>query len=81
VISLGTPLVSGTVDVPRFDRETLIAALRIDQAGQSTFPEFLLASWQAGVVRYDVDFSARTCSYYAANGEEYVESYPAVDVG
>jgi uncharacterized protein YbcV (DUF1398 family) len=81
VISLGTPLVSGTVDVPRFDREALIAALRTDQAGQSTFPEFLLASWQAGVVRYDVDFSARICSYYGADGEEYVENYPAVDVG
>jgi uncharacterized protein YbcV (DUF1398 family) len=81
VVSVGTPLVSGTVDVPRFDREALIAALRTDQAGQSTFPEFLLASWHAGVVRYDVDFGARTCSYYGANDEEYVESYPAVDVG
>jgi uncharacterized protein YbcV (DUF1398 family) len=81
VMSLGTPLVSGTVDVPKFDREALITALRTDQAGQSTFPEFLLASWQAGVVRYDVDFTARICTYYGANGEEYVENYPAVDVG
>ena len=31
------------------------------QAGQSTFPEFLAASWRAGVVRYDVDFASR-CS-------------------
>ena len=62
MVSLGTPLVSGKVDVPRFDREALIAALRTDQAGLSTFPEFLLASWLAGVVRYDVDFGARTCS-------------------
>ena len=30
----------GTADVPRFDREALIRALRADQAGQSTFPEF-----------------------------------------
>ena len=79
-MSLGTPLVSGTVDVPRFDREALIAALRTDQAGQSTFPEFLLASWRAGVVRYDVNFSARTCTYYGADGEEYVESYSAADL-
>jgi len=81
VASLGTPLVAGMADVPRFDREALIAALRTDQAGQSTFPEFLTASWRAGVVRYDVDFAARTCTYYGAAGEEYVEDYPGVDVG
>jgi uncharacterized protein YbcV (DUF1398 family) len=41
VVTLGTPLVSGTADVPPFNREALIAALRTDQAGDSTFPEFL----------------------------------------
>jgi uncharacterized protein YbcV (DUF1398 family) len=81
VVSLGTPLVTETTDVPRFDREALISALRTDQAGRSTFPEFLSASWRAGVVRYDVDFAARTCTYFGANGEEYVESYPAADLG
>ena|SRR5208282_5454223 len=81
VVSLGTPLVAGMADVPRFDREALIDALRTDQAGRSTFPEFLTASWRAGVVRYDVDFVARTCTYYGATGEEYVENYPAVEVG
>jgi uncharacterized protein YbcV (DUF1398 family) len=81
VVSLGTPLVSGTADVPGFDRKALIAALRTDQAGNSTFPEFLNASWRAGVVRYDVDFNARTCTYFGANGEEYVESYPGVELG
>jgi uncharacterized protein YbcV (DUF1398 family) len=80
VVMQGTPLVSGTVDVPRFDRGALIQALRTDQAGKSTFPEFLAASWSAGVVRYDVDFAARTVSYYGSNGEEYVEAYPAVDL-
>jgi uncharacterized protein YbcV (DUF1398 family) len=60
VVTQGTPLVSGTVDVPPFNREALIAALRIDQAGNGTFAEFLAASWRAGVVRYDVDFTART---------------------
>ena len=73
-------LVFGTVDVPPFDREALIAALRIDQAGKSTFPEFLAASWRAGVVRYDVDFAARTVAYYGCNGEEYIEAYPTVEV-
>ncbi|MGH6678111.1 MAG: DUF1398 domain-containing protein [Bradyrhizobium sp.] len=76
-----TPLVTGMVDVPPFDRAAFIAALRADQAGQTTFPEFLAGSWRAGVVRYDVDFAARTVAYYGANGEEYAEAYPAVDVG
>jgi uncharacterized protein YbcV (DUF1398 family) len=62
VVTQSIPLVSGSVDVPPFNREALIAALRTDQAGNSTFPEFLAASWRAGVVRYDVDFSARTVS-------------------
>ena len=77
----GAPLVSGAADIPAFDREALIKALRIDQAGESIFPEFLAASWRAGVVRYDVDFAERTVSYYGCNGEVYVETYPAVDIG
>jgi uncharacterized protein YbcV (DUF1398 family) len=67
-------------DVPPFDRDALIVALRTDQAGNSTFPEFLLASWKAGVVRYDVDSLARTCTYYGVGEEQYVEACPAVDV-
>lgn len=81
VVNQGTPLISGMADVPAFDREALIRALRTDQRGESTFPEFLMSSWRAGVVRYDVDFEARTVAYYGCNGEEYVEEYPAVDVG
>jgi uncharacterized protein YbcV (DUF1398 family) len=80
VVTQGAPLLTGTTDVPPFDRQALIEALRTDQAGQSTFPEFLAASWRAGVVRYDVDLTARTVSYYGCHGEEYIESYPAVDV-
>lgn len=76
----GAPLVSGTADVPAFDQEALIRALRTDQAGASTFQEFLSASWQAGVVRYEVDFAARTVAYYGCNDERYIESYPAVDL-
>ena len=76
----GTPLASGPVDVPVLDREALISALRTDQAGESTFPEFLAASWRAGVVSYDVDFAARTVAYYGVNGEVYIEEYPAVEV-
>jgi uncharacterized protein YbcV (DUF1398 family) len=80
VVTQGTPLVTGTVDVPKFPRNGLIAALRADQAGKSTFPEFVSASWRAGVVPYDVDFDARTCKYYGCNDEEYVEEYPPVEV-
>ncbi|MGC3980940.1 MAG: DUF1398 family protein [Steroidobacteraceae bacterium] len=81
VVMQGTPLVTGAVDIPRFDQEALIAALRRDQAGQGTFPEFLVASWRAGVVRYEVDFNARTVTYFGCNGEAYVEAYPAVEIG
>jgi uncharacterized protein YbcV (DUF1398 family) len=80
VVIQGTPVVSGSADVPPFNREALIKALRIDQAGESTFPEFLVGSWRAGVVRYDVDFGARTVAYYGCNGEEYIEAYPAVKI-
>jgi uncharacterized protein YbcV (DUF1398 family) len=80
VVMQGPALVTGTVDVPIFDQEALITALRIDQAGKSTFPEFLDATWRAGVVRYEVDFVARTVAYLGCNGEEYTETYPAVEV-
>ncbi len=80
VVIQGTPLATGMLDVPLFNREALISALRTDQAGESTFPEFLASSWRAGVVRYDVDFAARTVAYYGCNGEEYVEAYPAVEI-
>lgn len=81
VVMQGKPLVDGAVDVPVFDEAALIRALRADQAGESTFPEFLEASWRAGIVRYDVDFEARTVAYQGCNGEEYVEAYPNVSIG
>ena len=80
VVTQGAPLISGIADVPAFNKEALIKALRTDQAGESTFPEFLAASWRAGVVRYDVNLGARTVAYYGCNGEEYIESYQAVEI-
>lgn len=80
VVMQGTPLLTGAADVPRFDQEALIAALRTDQAGGSTFPQFLEASWRAGVVRYEVDLNQRTVAYYGCNGEMYAERYPSVEV-
>jgi len=78
VVMQGTPLVTGTFDIPKFDRNALIAALRKDQAGEGSFPEFLKKSWEAGVVSYEVDFEKRNVKYYGATGEFYVEDYPAV---
>jgi uncharacterized protein YbcV (DUF1398 family) len=37
-----------------------------------------MASWKAGVVRYDVDFAARQVTYYGCQGGSYIEAYPAV---
>jgi uncharacterized protein YbcV (DUF1398 family) len=81
VVSQGIPLINTIVDIPPFDREALIKALRIDQAGQSSFLEFLKASWEAGVVSYIVDFEKRVVTYYGVLGESYAENYPAVEVG
>lgn len=80
VVIAGTPLATGMMEIPAFDKDALIRALRTDQAGESTFPEFLEASWRAGVVGYEVDFAARTVNYVGCNGEAYVEAYPAVDI-
>src|SRR5580692_10419445 len=77
VVTQGTPLVSGAVDVPPFDEPELLRALRTDQAGESTFPEFLMAAWRAGVVRYEVDFIGRSVCYFGCRRETYVEDYPA----
>lgn len=34
----GEPLITGMVNAAPFDREALLTALRIDQAGDGTFP-------------------------------------------
>jgi uncharacterized protein YbcV (DUF1398 family) len=75
-----TPLLTGAADVAEFDTPALIAALRTDQAGKSTFPEFLAATWRAGVVRYEVDLIQRTVTYFGCNEEAYTERYPAVEI-
>ncbi len=80
VVQQGAPLITGTAEVPPFDRDAVITALRTDQAGGSTLPEFLAAIWHAGVIRYVVDVDARTVTYHGSTGENYVESYPHVQV-
>ena len=80
IVNQGTPILTGFADIPAFNQEAVIHALRVDQAGKSTFPEFLAAIWQAGVIRYEVDFSNRTVSYFGSDPTSYVESYPAVEI-
>ena len=80
VVVQWAPVVSGPVDVAPFNQEALIKALRVDQAGGCTFVQFLEAAWRAGVVHYEVDFTARTVSYHGCQGEVYAEEYPAVEV-
>jgi uncharacterized protein YbcV (DUF1398 family) len=80
VVNQGTPLATGLLNVPPFNREALLKALRVDQAGECTFPEFLQAIWNAGVVHYEVDFDARNVTYYGFSGDRYIESYPEVTV-
>jgi uncharacterized protein YbcV (DUF1398 family) len=80
VVSMGTPLTSGMSDIPSFDRDALIRALRADQGGHTTFPEFIEAAWRAGVIRWEVDLSARTVTYHGWLGENYVEEYRAVEL-
>ncbi len=80
VVQQGTPLILGTHEVPKFDREALITAIRTDQEGRGTFPEFLQSAWKAGVIGYEVDFVGRKVTYYGAYGESYLEEYPAVEV-
>jgi uncharacterized protein YbcV (DUF1398 family) len=75
VIQQGTPLVSGSTSVAPFDEQALIEALRRDQRGEGSFPEFLQSSWEAGVVSYEVDFVNRVCTYFGVNGEAYIENY------
>lgn len=80
VVTQGIPLVTGMEDVPSFDQGALVTALRTDQAGEGTFPDFLMAAWKAGVVSYDVDFISRIVTYYGSGGESYVESYSAAEL-
>lgn len=80
LVNPGSPLIGRVGPCPSFNEAALIATLRADQAGQTTFPEFLMSAWKAGVIRYEVDFIKRHVSYFGPFGEEYKESYPPVDL-
>ena len=80
VVIQGTPLLQGMAEVPPFDRAALVDALRADQDGRTTFPQFAEAAWRAGVVRWVVALDDRTCTYFGLDDQKYVEEYAAVDI-
>lgn len=80
VVMQNVPLIEGLSDVPPFSQKLLTTALRADQAGLTSFPEFLQAAWEAGCVRYDVDFIACTVTYFGCMSETYSETYPRVTI-
>jgi len=80
VVHQGTPLISGMIEIAAFDKDNIIKAIRADQAGKSTFSEFIISIWKAGVVQYEVDFLLRKVTYLGCNNENYIEEYPQVTV-
>lgn len=80
VVTQAAPLVVGMADIAPWDEAALIAAIRSDQAGESSYPEFVSGCWNAGVLHYEVDLAARTCTYVGVLGESYTESYPNVTI-
>lgn len=61
-------------EIPNWDEPALITAIRADQAGRSTFPDFLRGAWDAGVIGFTVDLTARTCTYRGTT-DSYLEHY------
>jgi uncharacterized protein YbcV (DUF1398 family) len=80
VVQQGTPLINGYADIPAFNKNSLLKAIRTNQAGENTFPEFLMATWKAGIIWYQVNFEKRTVTYGGSKGEIYVEEYAAVSL-
>lgn len=78
VASSCEPIVESLTAVPDWDATKLIAAIRTDQAGRSTYPQFLRGAWNAGVIRFRVDLNDRTCTYFGTSPHTYTETYPAV---
>jgi uncharacterized protein YbcV (DUF1398 family) len=74
------PLTAEAGEIPPFNKEALINALRKDQMGESTFSTFLKSAWSAGVIGYEVDFVRRIVTYRGALDDQYVEAYPAVEL-
>ncbi len=80
VLQPGRLLRAAKTIIPPYDEAALVEVIQTDQRGESTFVQFVEASLGAGVIRYEVDTIARTCSSFGVRGERYVEEYPAVEL-
>lgn len=78
VIVQNEPMKTGMISVSEFSADDLITAIRQNQAGETEFDAFLSAIFEAGCISYEIDFEARSCTYFGATGENYIEQYPAV---
>lgn len=65
---------------PSFSEEKFVKVLGKVQDVQTTFPEFLLNSWNSGIVKYEINFIDRYILYYSTSGEEYKEMSPSVKI-
>lgn len=80
VVIPGKSLIEDVTVYPPYSKSALLNTLRTDQAGQTSFPNFLMNTWRSGVVKYEVNFIDRYVIYYGANGEKYKETYPIVEI-
>lgn len=65
---------------PSFSEEKFVKVLRKVQDVQTAFPEFLLNSWNSGIVKYEINFIDRYILYYSISGEEYKEISPSIKI-
>ena len=80
VVQQMQPLMLGAFGIPKFSKENLKSAIQIDQNGDTSFHEFLLAIWNAGVISYEVDFLKRKVTYFSVKEDSYTEEYPQVEL-
>lgn len=78
VVQQDAPLTEGVSEVAAFDRGAVLAAIRADQAGETSMSKFLTLIWRAGVMRFVVDLEERSVTYHGTEDARYVEAYPAV---
>lgn len=59
-----------------FSQEALIKALRLVQADEIRYPEFLKQATSAGTAGYRVFLTGRKVIYFGRKGEFHVENFP-----
>ena len=69
----GAPTAQSGARPSSFSKDGLVAAIRENQQGKSTYSVFLERIWAAGVTTYDVDVTGRMITYRGARGETHTE--------